>query len=215
MKWQVIVNPNSGPGTTGPAPADPNYITAIATLNSYPNVQTIGYVDTLYTRRAYSAVTTDINTYASWSDYQDANISIAGIFFDDVNNTASKQVYTYMSNASAYAYATVPSDVTPVVFNPGALAPTKLFSYCDTMVEFENTFANYKNETTIETIPEDYRGQSAIIVNDTPVKTADIASLVHTMAVDGVEAVYFSADCCYNAFDKTLLMELAAAVQAG
>ena len=215
VQWQVIVNPNSGPGTTGGSPADPNYITAIAKLNSYTNVQTLGYVDTQYTQRAYSAVTTDINTYASWSDYPNADISIAGIFFDDVNNTASDPVYTYMHNASTYAYATVPSDVTPVVFNPGSLAPTQLFDYCDTMVEFENTFANYKNDTTIKTIPSGYRGQSAIIVNSTPVKTANIASLVHTMAYYGVEAVYFSADCCYNAFDKTLLMALAAAVQAG
>ena len=215
VKWQVIVNPNSGPGTTGPYPADPNYITAIAKLNSYNNVQTLGYVDTLYTKRAYTSITTDIATYASRSSYAKANISIAGIFFDDVNNTAAAPVYTYMSNASTYAYDTVPSDVTPVVFNPGSLAPTQLFSYCDTIVEFENTFANYKNDTTIKTIPSGYRGQSAIIVNSTPVKTANIASLVHTMAVYGVEAVYFSADCCYNAFDKTLLTALAAAVQAG
>ena len=215
LKWQVIVNPNSGPGKSGGSPADPNYITAIAKLNSYNNVQTLGYVDTLYTQRAYSAVTTDINTYASWSNYAGANISIQGIFFDDVNNTAADPVYTYMHNASAYAYATVPSDVTPVVFNPGALGPTQLFDYCDTMVEFENTFANYKNKSTILTIPSDYRDQSAIIINSTPVNTANIPSLVHTMAYYGIEAVYFSADCCYNAFDKTLLMALAAAVQAG
>ena len=215
VKWQVIVNPNSGPGTTGGSPSDPNYITAIAKLNSYNNVQTLGYVDTNFTKRAYSAVTTDIDTYASWFSYTNANISIAGIFFDDVNNTATNSVYTYMHNASAYAYATVPSDVTPVVFNPGSLAPTQLFSYCDTIVEFEDTFANYKNATTIRTIPSGYRDQSAIIVNETPVKTANIPSLVHTIAYYGIEAVYFSADCCYNAFDKTLLTALAAAVQAG
>ena len=215
VKWQIIVNPNSGPGTTGGYPADPNYITAIAKLNSYNNVQTLGYVDTQYTKRAYSAVTTDIKTYASWSSYTKANISIAGIFFDDVNNTAATPVYTYMHNASAYAYATVPSDVTPVVFNPGALGPTTLFSYCDTMVEYEDTFANYHNDTTIKTIPSQYRDQSAIIVNLTPVKTANIGSLIHTMIYYGIEAVYFSADCCYNAFDKTLLSELAAAIQAG
>ena len=82
------------------------------------------------------------------------------------------------------------------------------------MVEFEDSFSNYKNDSTIATIPAGYRGQSAIIVNSTP-KTANVQSLVHTMAQDGVEAVFFSADCCYNAFDSTLLMKLAAAVQAG
>ncbi len=213
VQWQVIVNPNSGPSTTG-YPTDQNYITAIAKLNSYNNVQTLGYVDTDYTKRAYSAVTSDIDIYASWAGYPSANISIAGIFFDDVNNTAAASVYTYMHNASAYAYATVPSDVTAVVFNPGTLAPTQLFSYCDTMVEFESSFANYENETTIATIPAGYRDQSAIIVYDTPA-LADTNSLVHTMAVDGIEAVYFGADCCYNSFEYTLLTQLAAAVQAG
>lgn len=212
VQWQVVVNPNSGPGTT--TYPDQNYITAIAKLNSYKNVQTLGYVDTRYTQRAYSAVMADISVYASWASYTSADISIDGIFFDDVNSTATSSVYTYMHNASAYAYATVPSDVTPVVFNPGALAPTQLFNYCDTMVEFENSFSNYKNDSTIATIPAGYRSQSAIIVNSTP-KTANVQSLVHTMAQDGVEAVFFSADCCYNAFDSTLLMKLAAAVQAG
>ncbi len=213
VQWQVIVNVNSGPGGTG-YPTDQNYITAIKKLNSYPNVQTLGYVDTSYTNRAYSDVISDIDTYASWASYTSANISIAGIFFDDVNNTASSAVETYMHNASAYAYANVPSDVTSVVFNPGSLAPTVLFDYCDTMVEFENDFSVYKNDTTIKTIPSAYRDQSAILVYNTA-STADLKSLIHTMVLDGIEAVYFTADCCYNTLDGTLLMQLAVDVQAG
>lgn len=213
VQWQVVVNPNSGPGTTG-YPTDQNYITGISKLNSYANVKTLGYADTSFTNRAYSAVISDINVYASWASYTKANISIAGIFFDDVNNTASSAVNTYMHNASAYAYANVPSDITPVVFNPGSLAPTQLFSYCDTMIEFENAFSVYKNATTIGTIPSAYRDQSAILVYNTT-GTANVKSLVHTMAIDGVEAVYFTSDCCYNALNGTLLMQLAAAVQAG
>lgn len=218
VQWQVIVNPASGPGTTG-YPTDQNYIDGIAILNSYPNVKTLGYVDTDFTHRAYSAVVSDINVYATWASYTkgNQNISIAGIFFDDVNNTAtapgSTAVSTYMQNASAYAYANVPSDVTPVVFNPGSLAPKGLFSYCDTMVEFENSQTSYKNQTTIATIPSAYRDQSAILVYD--ITTANVLSLVHTMALDGVEAVYFTSDCCYNFLNGTLLMQLAAAVQAG
>lgn len=213
VQWQIIVNPGSGPGTTG-YPTDQNYITGIAKLNSYQNVQTLGYVDTNYTLRAFTDVTADISVYAHWSSYTEANISIAGIFFDDVNNTAASAVYTYMHNASAYANSTVPSDITPVVFNTGTLAPPQLFSYCDTVVEFENPFSNYKNDTTIGTIPSEYRGQSAIIVYNTPT-TANVKSLVHTMALNGVEAVYFGADRYYNTTDATLLMQLAAAVQAG
>ena len=219
VHWQVIVNPNSGPGATDTNgyPTDQNYIAAIAKLNSYANVQTLGYVDTKFTQRAYSGVIADINTYAAWTGYSKANISIAGIFFDDVNNTmstaGSAAVATYMRNASTYAYANVPSDITPVVFNPGSLAPTGLFGYCDTMVEFENAQANYANVSTINTIPSAYRDQSAIIAYNTA-GNANVKSLVHTMAINGIEAVYFTSDCCYNALNGTLLMQLAAAVQA-
>lgn len=214
VQWQVIVNPDSGPGTTASSPSDANFITGISKLNSYPNVKTLGYVDTKYTSRAYSAVVSDIDVYASWAGYADADISIDGIFFDDVNNTASDAIYTYMDNAAAYARTTVPSSVTPIVFNPGSLAPTTLFDYCDTMVEFENEFSAYENDKTIATIPGADRDRSAILVYSTP-GTANVQSLVHTMAEDGVEGVFFGSDCCYNSFDATLLMELAAAVNAG
>lgn len=218
VQWQVIVNPENGPGTTASQPSDPNYITAISKLNGYANVKTLGYVDTKYTQRAYSAVTSDIDVYASWASYTDADISIDGIFFDDVNNTASNPamaaVSTYMRNASAHAYDTLPSTVTPVVFNPGSLAPTTLFDYCDTMVEFERAFADYDDDATIATIPSGYRNRSAIVVYSTP-GTADVQSLVHTMAADGLEAVFFGTDCCYNSFDAAMLMQLAAAVNAG
>ena len=219
VQWQVIVNPNSGPGTTG-CPTDTNYIDAISILNGFANVMTLGYVDTKYTNRAYSAVIQDINTYASWWDCNEPgyNISIDGIFFDDVNNTASTSVFTYMENASNYAYSQVPSDVTPVIFNPGTLAPTQLFSYCDTVVEFENLYTSYNNVTTIKTIPSGYRDQSAILVTNTPETTAPIASLVHTMASYGIEAVYFTTDGAPNAYqiyDLDLLEQTAAAVAAG
>lgn len=217
VQWQVIVNPNSGPGVTG-YPTDANIITGISNLNKYANVKTLGYVDTDFTNRAYSAVVSDINVYASWADYTKANISIDGIFFDDVNNTftqpAASAVATYMYNASSYAYATVPSDITPVVFNPGSLAPTQLFDYCDTMVEFENAYSVYKGATTDATIPSGYHDQSAILVYDTPAN-ANLASLVHTMVQDGIEAVYFGNDCCYNSFNAAELLQLAAAVNAG
>ena len=219
VQWQVIIDPASGPGTTG-CPTDTNYIYAISKLNGYANVKTLGYVDTAFTKRAYSAVIQDIDTYASWWNCNEAgyNVSIDGIFFDDVNNTASSAVFTYMQNASSYAYAQVPSDVTPVVFNTGALAPPQLFGYCDTVVEFEDAYSNYNNATTIKAIPSGYRAQSAILVTNTSETTAPIASLVHTMAYYKIEATYFTTDGGtndYQIFDLDLLDQIAAAVLAG
>ena len=209
VQWQIIINPNSGPGTT--SYPDANYITGVSKLNSYANVQTVGYVDTAYTGRAYSAVTADIDAYAKWASYPSANISIAGIFFDDVNNTASNTVYTYMNNVAQYAYDNIHTPATSVIFNPGALAPTELFNDCDTIVEYEGLFSSYNGDTTINTIPSGYRNQSAIVVHDTPA-TADVTSLVQSMGRYGIDSVYFAPDCCYNQISAPLLKQLAAAV---
>lgn len=175
VQWQVIVNPNSGPGTPNLTsyPSNPNDITGISKLNGYPNVITLGYVDTAFTQKPYSNVTADIDTYAYWADYAKANISIGGIFFDDVSSSAATAALTYYHNASVYAYAKVPSTVTPVVFNPGDLGPTQLFQYCDTMVEYESPLASYNNTdaTTIKSLPSNYLDQSAIIINNATAST--------------------------------------------
>ncbi|KAL8877909.1 MAG: hypothetical protein Q9198_004168, partial [Flavoplaca austrocitrina] len=88
VQWQIIVNPNSGPGTY---PPDANYISAISKLNSYPNVVTVGYVATGYTQVSYESLTAQIDVYAQWASYPDADISVAGIFFDEVSNTATEE----------------------------------------------------------------------------------------------------------------------------
>ena len=146
VQWRVIVNPSSGPGST--TYPDSNYITGLSSLNSYANVITLGYVDTNYSKRAYSAVVSDVAVYANWAGYSQANISVGGIFFDDVVGAGppapTKDVLTYYHNVSAYAYANVPSDVTPVVFNPGSLGPQQLFASCDDMVEFESPLSSYQ-----------------------------------------------------------------------
>ncbi|KAK4694994.1 hypothetical protein P7C71_g2672, partial [Lecanoromycetidae sp. Uapishka_2] len=226
VQWQVIINPDSGPGTSPNSyPTDANYITGISKLNSYPNVITLGYVDTGFTNTPYTEVVSNISTYAYWASYTEANISIGGIFLDDVSNSGAKAALTYYHNASAYAYKCVPSDVTPVVFNPGSLGPNALFSYCDTMVEFESPLSSYNNTnaTTIKTLPTAYLSQSAIIIYDTTSAT-DVQGLVHTMSQYDIGAVYLDPGACtykdqptgcYNYLGLTNLEQLAAAVRAG
>lgn len=216
VQWQAIVNPGSGPGVVDSQsyPTDSTDITGIARLNNYTNVITLGYVHTSWGQRPLSNLTSEIDIYATWASYPTANISIDGIFFDEVNAQPSPDNLTYYQNASSYAYANIPSAVTQVMFNPGMLASAQLFHFCDTMIEFENPFSNYQNETTIDTIPSADRAKSGIMIYDFPT-TADVCSLVHTMAEDGVGAVYMGTDCCYKTYDETLLKELAAAVLAG
>lgn len=235
VQWQIIVNPNSGPGNTSAMPyPDSNYIGAfvsplirlqpltfisagISQLNSYANVKTIGYVDTAYANRPYSSVIADIEAYAAWANYSPENIAVHGIFFDDFTISTTQASYTYAQNISAYTYANFPG--ASVVFNPGSQSPTQYFDYCDTILDFEGYYADYQNKTTISSISASGAplGKSAIVIHDTPTTAtaANIDSLIHTMNADGVEFMYFTQDCCYNAIDAAFLLSLAAAVNAG
>ncbi|KAL8687651.1 MAG: hypothetical protein Q9218_006238 [Villophora microphyllina] len=201
VEWQIVVNPYSGPG---PYPPDPNYITGLSKLNSYRNVITLGYVATNYTRTPYSTLSSQIDVYTSWVEYSPANISVGGIFFDEVSNTAADDVFAYYKKAADYAHAHVPSEVTPVIFNPGAPTPAQLFDYADTIVQYENTFSSYRDVATIATFQPGFNDQTAVIVYNTP-STADVKSLVRSMVQQGIQAVYFGADCCYHVFNKQLL----------
>ena len=98
-----------------------------------------------------------------------------------------------------------------VVFNPGYRAPTQLFSYANTTVEFEDSLANYESECIIDQIPSQFRGQSALQIYNTT-EGADVGSLISTMAQSGIEAVYFGQDCCYKTYSQTLLQAMAQAV---
>ncbi|KAL8964638.1 MAG: hypothetical protein Q9183_004316, partial [Haloplaca sp. 2 TL-2023] len=178
VDWQIIVNPNSGPGTS--SPPDANYITAISKLNSFSNVLTVGYIATGYTQVPYTSLTTQIDLYAQWAEYNAANISVSGIFFDEASNTAANDVYEYYQQAADYVYSNIPSTVTPIVIlNPGAPAPAQLFDHADTIVQYENAFSSYKDESTIDSFAPGFNEQTAIIVHSTP-STADINSLVDT-----------------------------------
>ena len=134
VNWQIIVNPSSGPGTY---PPDANYIAGVSKINSYPNAVILGYVDTGFKRVSYSTLKSRIDIWAKWSTYTAANIAIDGIFFDDVSSDANSATYSYYQQAAAYAYSTIPSDTTPVVFNPGTKTPDQLFAYADTIIQYE------------------------------------------------------------------------------
>ncbi|KAL8917613.1 MAG: hypothetical protein Q9208_007841 [Pyrenodesmia sp. 3 TL-2023] len=208
--FQVIVNPNSGPGTSS-FPTDTNYIAGIAKLNSYPNVQTVSYVYTLYGNRDAALVKADIDVYASWASYDGgADIAIGGIFFDEVSSEPTGEIYDYYAALAAHARTKIPAG--KVVFNPGYRAPVQLFEYCDTMVEFEGSLASYTSEDILGQIPEGFEAKSAVIVHTTPPEGTDVGALIGEMVQKGLGAVYFGEDCCYKVFNKGLLEQMADSV---
>lgn len=207
VQWLVVINPNSGPGTTG-YPSDPNFISGIAKLNGYSNVNTVGYVDTKYGNKTIATVNSETDVYASWANYANADIAIGGIYFDDVSITSSR--YSYYETVAAHARSSMKSSA-HVVFNPGYRAPAQLFSYADTIVEFEDSLANYESQSIIDQIPTQFRGHSALQIYNTPEGT-EVGCLMAEMEQDGIEAVYFGVDHDYKVYSKTLLQDMAEAI---
>jgi len=129
----VILNPNSGPGTT----QDANYVAAVAKVHAAGG-KVIGYVSSSYTNRSLSAVVQDINTYQAL--YQ-----VDGFFIDEMtadSTTAHIQFYQ-----SVYNYIKGLSPNYTVTGNPGTNVPEIYASLpvADQLVVFEDSAKHYAN----------------------------------------------------------------------
>lgn len=112
--FQVILNPDSGPGASDGDgnPPEPGYnsdwVAAVARLNAHPNVQTLGYAHTGYGARDDADVDADVAAWAAWNTAYAGpeNISVHGIFFDEVPNWPGRRGRAdvrYMAAREAYA----------------------------------------------------------------------------------------------------------------
>jgi Spherulation-specific family 4 len=103
QNFTIIVNPNSGPGSS-PYPSD-DYTSQIQRLNTFSNVQTLGYVHTSYAQRDVQSVLKDISTYSGWAKGSaDANMpgfAVHGIFVDEVPSVYSPEAVEYLQTVNA------------------------------------------------------------------------------------------------------------------
>ncbi|KAJ5168633.1 Cell surface spherulin 4-like protein [Penicillium canariense] len=198
--FQVIVNPDSGPGgTTYP---DENLITGVAKLNSYDNVQVIGYVATDYAERDFSEVDSQISTYSGWSAYTTKNITVSGIFFDEAPSTNDDTKISYMQGISATAKS---SNLNTVIFNPGTkLEPgsaTEYFKAADLIVEFEKSYSAW-----LSAIPANEFSangtyyKDAVILYGAPLK-ANYDDVIHEAQTMGLGAAYLTESDDYMSVD--------------
>ncbi|KAI4188460.1 MAG: hypothetical protein L6R41_002139 [Letrouitia leprolyta] len=202
VQFLIVVNPNSGPGTTG-ALTDSNLIAGISKLNSFSNVKTLGYVLTGYGSRDNNLVNADVDIYASWS----GDTKMDGIYFDEVSNDATSQNFDRMASLSGHARDSIGGAF--VAYNPGYRAPTELFSTCDLMVEFEHPLADFMNEGVLDQIPQEFAGKSAVQILDTP-EGSDVAGLMGQMKGKGLGAVFFGSQGDeYKVFERALLESMA------
>ncbi|KAL8953348.1 MAG: hypothetical protein Q9222_000810 [Ikaeria aurantiellina] len=203
VQFEVVVNPNSGPGTTS-YPSDANVIAGISKLNSFPNVHLVGYVLTGWASRSNTTVNAEVDVYAKWASYDGADLHIGGIYFDEVS-VDPRDIAHYQS-LSEHAGFAIPSG--RVTFNPGTRAPEQLFAHCDTMVEFEHPLADYEAEGILAQIPSGLEGKSAVQIIDTPEET-DVGGLMGEMKQKGLGAMFFGKDHDYKVWSEELLKKMA------
>lgn len=78
---KAVINPNNGPGDT---PPNSDYLSALRKLQSYSNVEILGYVHVQWGRRLEIDVRADIAEYFKWTKLPgETNLHIDGIFFDE------------------------------------------------------------------------------------------------------------------------------------
>jgi hypothetical protein len=119
----AIINPADGPG---PAP-QAEYVAGIGRLTS-AGVRVIGYVHTLYGRRAASAVEAEIDRYRAWYP------GLTGIFFDEMASTPGFE--SYYEARVAYARSRG-SELT--VANPGTGVPPSYLGSADILIISETS----------------------------------------------------------------------------
>lgn len=118
VHFYIVVNPNNGPKNTSDPSGynegycnvkdDPNYIphgcnrdwtTHLGAITKLSNAQTIGYVYTQYGQRDADEVKADIAEWAAWEKAgtwtadETADISIHGLWFDEVGSDPGNQTY--------------------------------------------------------------------------------------------------------------------------
>ena len=207
VQYLVIINPDSGPGS-GDYP-DSNYIDGVSKLNTFDNVNLVGYVDTWYTSVPLDTVYANIDKYANWANYADANITINGIFFDDMTNNANHTAYDYMSSVSNYAYSSFSDSSSPtVVFNPGCKVDATYFQWADYVIEFEDSLSDYKGLGPIKRKKLQMREKQAIIAHTANPDLVKLQQLLTPIYNQHIGSVYMTKQCCYNGISSGQLRDM-------
>ncbi|KAF9739437.1 hypothetical protein PMIN06_001042 [Paraphaeosphaeria minitans] len=98
LRFVVILNPNSGPGSE-PWWPNADYVRDVPKLNAYTNVRTVGYVSTAYCNRPIQEVYEDVRRYASWAeDKNSRGLGLNGIFFDETPNIFTLDARDYLES---------------------------------------------------------------------------------------------------------------------
>jgi hypothetical protein len=135
----VIINPASGPGSS-PYP-NGNYTAQITRLNTYDNVDLVGYVRTGYATNNLTDVIAQVGIYGGWSSPSES-LAMHGIFCDEAPHQYSEEAAEYMRTLNE-AIKKTPGlrGERMVIHNPGVI-PDPVFDdpNTDVTVVFEEDY---------------------------------------------------------------------------
>lgn len=186
LQYIIIINPNSGPGTTSCPSSD--YITAIDKLNKYPNVLLLGYTHTSYTARPVSNVLTDVSRYANWSKCSTTkDVHMDGIFFDEAPDKHSTAAYHYMSQVAIAASRSLGY----VAFNPGVKPDSRYFDLANNICVWENAYSKYSSSAW-SSLTLAQRAKSSILIHTFNSNASKQKSIVSAIETSGVAGLYIT-----------------------
>ncbi|KID95492.1 spherulin 4-like cell surface protein, partial [Metarhizium majus ARSEF 297] len=167
LNFTVIVNPNSGPGST-PYP-DAHYDAAIRRLNSYPNIETVGYVRTGYATRNISDVTAEVAVYSAWFSNASA-LAMHGIFFDEAPHEYSPEAVEFLRAADSFVKSAPGlQGRKTIIHNPGVIPDARFNgSDVDITVVFEETYDKWQDRSRSLAALPPTRGAYSVMVNTVP-----------------------------------------------
>ncbi|KAI1369893.1 Spherulation-specific family 4-domain-containing protein [Xylaria arbuscula] len=215
ISWLMVINPGDGPGaSTLPGNNDVNYVSGLTQLNAQTNVQTIGYVHTLYGSADMDELQANITTWVGWGSADNnggsSATAVSGIFFDE----SSTDDFDYLSEAITFARTAFGAQQITTVCNFGsAVLDVEFYNICDVVIVFESALNDpgvpvYESTETIEANTPDagYYAQAAVIVHDfvgtsAEGETADTTLLrTYVQEASGIETgwVYF----CSGGYDS-------------
>jgi len=207
VKILAIINPDSGPVSSGPDSSYTSYMSQFAAAG----IDMVGYIHTSYGDRAISEIESEVDTYAS--KYP----GLKGIFLDEVSADASEisyytQAYNYILGKSGYIYD---------IINPGTQPDQGYLAAATTIVVFESEasqFSGTKFSSWVTCAPSaseksGYKYKFGAIAYGA--SSSQFSSLLQDMVNDGMGYVYVTdgaGGCCtYNDLTSDFSSEASAA----
>jgi hypothetical protein len=193
LQFQIVIAPNLN--STYP---DENYQAGLTSLNSFTNVQTLGYVYTSWAGRNISTVEADINTYAGWTALPGADIGVSGIFFDEAPSEFTSETSSYMKSITSFARKAL-GRRTQITFNPGVPVDASFYEIADTVNIFEDGWDAF-NLTTLDVVDWDILAKSTYLVHSFTGDEELQADLISNLTDSNVGGMLITTQPDYSAF---------------